>query len=77
MYSNTPIIKPTSYAQAQAQRDRAREKALAEQRRQQNIRNEYSRATGSKGKAKTREAQNLFKNWGAALSSMYTHVCKT
>ncbi|MHC3683038.1 RHS repeat-associated core domain-containing protein, partial [Streptococcus suis] len=77
VYSNTPIIKPTSYAQAQAQRDRAREKALAEQRRQQNIRNEYSRATGSKGKAKTREAQNLFKNWGAALSSMYTHVCKT
>ncbi|MGQ7489461.1 hypothetical protein ACTGU5_11635, partial [Streptococcus suis] len=77
VYSNTPIIKPTSYAQAQAQRDRAREQALAEQRRQQNIRNEYSRATGSKGKAKTREAQNLFKNWGAALSSMYTHVCKT
>ena len=77
VYSNTPIIKPTSYAQAQAQRDRAREQALAEQRRKQNIRNEYSRATGSKGKAKTREAQNLFKNWGAALSSMYTHVCKT
>ncbi|WP_392364306.1 polymorphic toxin type 15 domain-containing protein [Streptococcus suis] len=77
VYSNTPIIKPTSYEQAQAQRDRAREQALAEQRRQQNIRNEYSRATGSKGKAKTREAQNLFKNWGAALSSMYTHVCKT
>ncbi|MGQ7468609.1 RHS repeat-associated core domain-containing protein [Streptococcus suis] len=77
VYSNTPIIKPTSYAQAQAQRDRAREQALAEQRRQQNIRNEYSRATGSKGRAKTREAQNLFKNWGAALSSMYTHVCKT
>ncbi|MBL6503478.1 hypothetical protein JNE31_03680 [Streptococcus suis] len=75
VYSNTPIIKPTSYAQAQAQRDRAREQALAEQRRQQNIRNEYSRATGSKGKAKLREAQNLFKNWGPALREMYTHVC--
>ncbi|HEM5199458.1 TPA: hypothetical protein U1304_002095, partial [Streptococcus suis] len=77
VYSNTPIIKPTSYEQAQAQRDRAREQVRVEQRRQQNIRNEYSRATGSKGMAKTREAQNLFKNWGAALSSMYTHVCKT
>ena len=77
VYSNTPIIKPISYEQAQAQRDRAREQVRVEQRRQQNIRNEYSRATGSKGKAKTREAQNLFKNWGAALSSMYTHVCKT
>ena len=71
VYSNTPIIKPTSYAQAQAQRDRAREQALAEQRRQQNIRNEYSRATGSKG----REAQNLFKNWGKALEETLKHVC--
>ncbi|NQQ33952.1 hypothetical protein HO875_10550 [Streptococcus suis] len=75
VYSNTPIIKPTSYAQAQAQRDRAREQALAEQRRQQNIRNEYSRATGSKGKAKLREAQNLFKNWGKALEETLKHVC--
>ncbi|MEI4639915.1 hypothetical protein V9Z60_11620, partial [Streptococcus suis] len=55
----------------QAQRDRAREQALAEQRRQQNIRNEYSRATG----AKLREAQNLFKNWGKALEETLKHVC--
>ncbi|WP_421444259.1 RHS repeat-associated core domain-containing protein [Streptococcus suis] len=75
VYSNTPIIKPTSYAQAQAQRDRAREQALAEQRRQQNIRNEYSRATGSKGRAKLREAQNLIKNWGKALEETLKHVC--
>ncbi|HEM6163405.1 TPA: hypothetical protein U2C23_001296 [Streptococcus suis] len=75
VYSNTPIIKPTSYAQAQAQRDRAREQALAEQRRQQNIRNEYSRATGSKGKAKLREVQNLIKNWGKALEETLKHVC--
>ncbi|MCL4880589.1 pre-toxin TG domain-containing protein [Streptococcus suis] len=75
VYSNTPIIKPTSYEQAQAQRDRAREQALAEQRRQQNIRNEYSRATGSKGKAKLREAQNLIKNWGKALEETLKHVC--
>ncbi|MEI4698557.1 RHS repeat-associated core domain-containing protein, partial [Streptococcus suis] len=75
VYSNTPIIKPTSYAQAQAQRDRAREQALAEQRRQQNIRNEYSRATGSKGRAKLREAQNLIKNWGKTLEETLKHVC--
>ncbi|WP_153050929.1 pre-toxin TG domain-containing protein [Streptococcus suis] len=75
VYSNTPIIKPTSYEQAQAQRDRVREQALAEQRRQQNIRNEYSRATGSKGKAKLREAQNLIKNWGKALEETLKHVC--
>ncbi|WP_421431909.1 RHS repeat-associated core domain-containing protein [Streptococcus suis] len=75
VYSNTPIIKPTSYAQAQAQRDRAREQALAEQRRKQNIRNEYSRATGSKGKAKLREAQNLIKNWGKTLEETLKHVC--
>ncbi|WP_153308970.1 pre-toxin TG domain-containing protein [Streptococcus suis] len=75
VYSNTPIIKPTSYAQAQAQRDRAREQALAEQRRQQNIKNEYSRATGSKGKAKLREVQNLIKNWGKALEETLKHVC--
>ncbi|HFI0357140.1 TPA: colicin E5-related ribonuclease [Streptococcus suis] len=75
VYSNTPIIKPTSYEQAQAQRDRAREQALAEQRRQQNIRNEYSRATGSKGKAKLREVQNLIKNWGKALEETLKHVC--
>ncbi|HEM6273443.1 TPA: hypothetical protein U2C72_000145 [Streptococcus suis] len=75
VYSNTPIIKPTSYAQAQAQRDRAREQALAEQRRQQNIRNEYSRATGSKGMAKLREVQNLIKNWGKALEETLKHVC--
>ncbi|MHC3587729.1 pre-toxin TG domain-containing protein [Streptococcus suis] len=75
VYSNTPIIKPTSYAQAQAQRDRAREQALVEQRRQQNIRNEYSRATGSKGMAKLREVQNLIKNWGKALEETLKHVC--
>ncbi|HFR3227472.1 TPA: RHS repeat-associated core domain-containing protein [Streptococcus suis] len=75
VYSNTPIIKPTSYEQAQAQRDRAREQVRVEQRRQQNIRNEYSRATGSKGMAKLREAQNLFKNWGKALEETLKHVC--
>uniref|UniRef100_UPI0005163024 RHS repeat-associated core domain-containing protein n=1 Tax=Streptococcus suis TaxID=1307 RepID=UPI0005163024 len=75
VYSNTPIIKPTSYEQAQAQRDRAREQVRVEQRRQQNIRNEYSRATGSKGMAKLREVQNLIKNWGKALEETLKHVC--
>ncbi|WP_421366944.1 pre-toxin TG domain-containing protein [Streptococcus suis] len=61
-----------TYQQSEAQRQ-----AIAQQQYQQRVNQEYITATGIKGQPKTREAQNLFKNWGPALSFMYTHVCKT
>uniref|UniRef100_UPI001EE71ACF RHS repeat-associated core domain-containing protein n=1 Tax=Streptococcus suis TaxID=1307 RepID=UPI001EE71ACF len=59
-----------TYQQSEAQRQ-----AIAQQQYQQRVNQEYITATGIKGQPKTREAQNLFKNWGAALREMYTHVC--
>ncbi|HEL2072771.1 TPA: hypothetical protein TY888_002126, partial [Streptococcus suis] len=61
-----------TYQQSEAQRQ-----AIAQQQYQQRVNQEYITATGIKGQPKTREAQNLIKNWGPALSFMYTHVCKT
>ncbi|HEM4254476.1 TPA: hypothetical protein U1X40_002030, partial [Streptococcus suis] len=60
-----------TYQQSEAQRQ-----AIAQQQYQQRVNQEYITATGIKGQPKTREAQNLIKNWGPALSFMYTHVCK-
>ncbi|NQQ33950.1 hypothetical protein HO875_10540, partial [Streptococcus suis] len=59
-----------TYQQSEAQRQ-----AIAQQQYQQRVNQEYITATGIKGQPKTREAQNLFKNWGPALREMYTHVC--
>ncbi|HEM3606987.1 TPA: hypothetical protein U1C06_001992, partial [Streptococcus suis] len=61
-----------TYQQSESQRQ-----AIAQQQYQQRVNQEYITATGIKGQPKTREAQNLIKNWGPALSFMYTHVCKT
>ncbi|MGU7934784.1 pre-toxin TG domain-containing protein, partial [Streptococcus suis] len=59
-----------TYQQSEAQRQ-----AIAQQQYQQRVNQEYITATGIKGQPKTREAQNLIKNWGPALREMYTHVC--
>ncbi|MHC5865707.1 hypothetical protein ACYT6K_10980, partial [Streptococcus pyogenes] len=34
-------------------------------------------ATGIKGTPKSKEAKNMFLNWGKSLKQLYTHVCKT
>lgn len=48
-----------------------------QQRQQQAIRNEYAQATGIKGAPKSREGQNLLRNWGSALAKTMKHVCTT
>ena len=45
--------------------------------RQQQLTLQYQKATGSKGKPKTKEGQNLLKNWGTALKNTLTKFCKT
>lgn len=45
--------------------------------RQQQLTVQYQKATGSKGKPKTKEGQNLLKNWGTALKNTLTKFCKT
>ena len=59
------------------QQQQAQQRAQAERRRQQAIRDEYTQATGIKGTPKSREGQNLLRNWGAALAKTLKHVCTT
>ena len=61
------------YAQAQYQQVQAQIQA----QREQAVRNEYAQATGMKGTPKSREGQNLLRNWGAALAKTLKHVCTT
>ena len=58
----------TAYQQQQAQ-------ARAIAQRQQNIRNAYAQATGIKGTPRSKEAQNLYLNWGSAFAATLRHVC--
>ena len=58
----------TAYQQKQAQ-------ARAIAQRQQNIRNAYAQATGIKGTPRSKEAQNLYLNWGSAFAATLRHVC--
>lgn len=44
---------------------------------QQRISIEYTKITGKKGYPKSKEAQQMFKNWGPALQNTMTKFCKT
>ncbi|WP_185696580.1 hypothetical protein, partial [Streptococcus minor] len=59
------------YAAYQQQQAQAR--AIAQ--RQQNIRNAYAQATGIKGTPRSKEAKNMYLNWGKALAETLKHVC--
>ncbi len=67
--SGAPSSQSTlSYAQIQA---------IQTAQRQQRLTADYQKATGSKGKPKTKEGQNLLRNWGQSLKNTLTKFCQT
>ncbi|HCN47918.1 MAG TPA: hypothetical protein DIT10_02265 [Chryseobacterium sp.] len=54
-----------------------RQQAIRSAQRQQRISLEYSQLTGNKGKPKTKEGKNIFKNWGASLKETIRKFCTT
>ena len=67
--SGAPSSQSTlSYAQIQA---------IQTAQRQQRLTADYQKATGSKGKPKTKEGQNLLRNWGQSLKNTLTKFCRT
>ncbi|MET1923477.1 DUF6531 domain-containing protein [Enterococcus faecalis] len=67
--SGAPSSQSTlSYAQIQA---------IQTAQRQQRLTADYQKATGSKGKPKTKEGQNLLRNWGKSLKNTLTKFCQT
>ncbi|MDG3132761.1 pre-toxin TG domain-containing protein [Streptococcus suis] len=73
--SQSSYINSSSYVAHQ--RSQAQAQVIAQLRYQQQVTREFTQATGIKGTPKTREAQNLFKNWSNDLKDMYKHVCTT
>lgn len=51
--------------------------AIQTAQRQQRLNLEYQQVTGSKGKPKTKEGQNLLKNWNNALKELLAKFCGT
>ena len=55
----------------------AQQQAIQTAQRQQRISNEYTKATGNKGKPKTKEGKNIFRNWWSGLQETITKFCTT
>ncbi|PCS03383.1 hypothetical protein RU86_GL001817 [Lactococcus piscium] len=53
----------------------AQQQAIRTAQRQLRISNEYTKATGNKGKPKTKEGKNFFRNFGDAVLKMLTNFC--
>ncbi|MGG5314612.1 RHS repeat-associated core domain-containing protein [Enterococcus sp. AZ072] len=53
----------------------AQQVAFQTSQRQQYVSSAYAKATGNKGIPKTKEGQNLLKNWGDSLNNTLTNFC--
>ena len=53
----------------------AQKQAIQTAQRQQRISNAYAKATGNKGKPKTKEGKNIFRNFSDAVLKMLTNFC--
>ena len=53
----------------------AQQQAIRTAQRQLRISNEYTKAIGNKGKPKTKEGKNIFRNWWSGLKETITKFC--